>query len=37
MQEDCDFEDVAANDYALLVKNIPVDYQAINDDYDEDL
>jgi len=33
----CDAEDIAANDYTLIVKKIPIDYEAINDDYDDDL
>jgi hypothetical protein len=37
MEEDCDDVDVAANDFTILVKNIPVDFQAINDDYDDDI
>ncbi len=29
--------DIAANDYTFIVKNIPLEYSAINDDYDDDL
>ncbi len=35
--KDCDDEDIAANDYTILVKNIPKYYDAIGDDYDDDL
>jgi len=33
----CDAEDIAANDYTLIIKKIPIDYEALNDDYDDDL
>lgn len=29
--------DISANDYTIIVKNIPLDFEAIEDDYDEDL
>jgi hypothetical protein len=29
--------DVAANDYTFIVKNIPLEFQAKNNDYDDDL
>ncbi|EGR30034.1 phage head-tail family protein, putative, partial [Ichthyophthirius multifiliis] len=33
----CDQEDISANDYTIMVSNIPIEYDAINNDYDEDL
>ncbi|EAS02382.2 phage head-tail family protein, putative (macronuclear) [Tetrahymena thermophila SB210] len=33
----CDDEDIAANDYTIMIKNIPKDFDAINDDYDDDI
>lgn len=29
--------DIASSDYTVLCKNIPLEYDAINNDYDEDL
>ena len=29
--------DISASDYTVLIKNIPISYKAINNDYDEDL
>ncbi|KAL4489887.1 hypothetical protein ABPG72_010786 [Tetrahymena utriculariae] len=33
----CDEEDIAANDYTIMIKNIPLEFDAINDDYDDDI
>ena len=33
----CDEEDINANDYTIMVKNIPIEFEALNNDYDEDL
>lgn len=33
----CDTTDISANDYTVMLKNIPKSYDAINDDYDDDL
>jgi hypothetical protein len=33
----CDDIDIAANDYTVLLENIPVSIDALNDDYDDDL
>lgn len=37
LDEECDFSDISANDYTLLVENIPIEYDALNNDYDDDL
>ncbi|KAL4484378.1 hypothetical protein ABPG74_019555 [Tetrahymena malaccensis] len=33
----CDDEDISANDYTIMIKNVPKDFDAINDDYDDDI
>ncbi|EWS72684.1 kinase domain protein (macronuclear) [Tetrahymena thermophila SB210] len=33
----CDDEDISANDYTIMIKNVPKDFEAINDDYDDDI
>lgn len=33
----CDEADISANDYTLLIENIPIEFTAIGDDYDDDL
>ncbi|KAL4484377.1 hypothetical protein ABPG74_019554 [Tetrahymena malaccensis] len=33
----CDDEDIAANDYTIMIKNIPLEFDAVNDDYDDDI
>ena len=33
----CDVNDISAEDYTLLVLNIPQSFNAKNDDYDDDL
>ena len=35
--EECDTINVSPEDYSIYVKNIPLSYNAINDDYDDDL
>ena len=37
VNEICDFHDISANDYTIMISNIPKDYKAINDDYDDDI
>ena len=37
MDLECNKDDISAEDYTIFVKNIPIDYDAINDDYDDDL
>ena len=37
MDTDCDQADISISDYTLMIGNIPVDYNALNDDYDDDL
>ncbi len=34
---ECDMLDIAANDYTILVKNIPIKFKAIGDDYDDEI
>ena len=33
----CDVADISATDYTVLVKNIPIEFDAVNNDYDDDL
>ena len=33
----CDFIDISANDYTILIENIPLEIDAINDDYTDDI
>lgn len=33
----CDTEDISANDYTIVVNDIPKVIDAVNDDYDDDL
>ena len=37
MDLECDQKDISPQDYTIMVKNIPCEYNAINDDYDDDL
>ena len=37
MDLECNEKDISAEDYTIFVKNIPISYNAINDDYDDDL
>ena len=37
MDMECNNKEISPEDYTLFVKNIPRDYNAINDDYDDDL
>ena len=37
MYLECNKEDISAEDYTIFVKNIPIDFNAIDDDYDDDL
>ena len=37
MDLECNKEDISAEDYTIFVKNIPIDFNAIDDDYDDDL
>ncbi|KAL4435368.1 hypothetical protein ABPG74_022851 [Tetrahymena malaccensis] len=37
LDSECDEADISANDYALLFQNIPLEFDAINSDYDDDL
>ena len=37
LDNECDLLDISASDYTVLLKNIPIKYEAINNDYDEDL
>jgi hypothetical protein len=36
-EEVCDAIDISANDYTILLENIPNDIDALNDDYDDDI
>ena len=33
----CDFFDISANDYTIFLENIPTSFDALNDDYDDDI
>lgn len=35
--EICDAIDISANDYTVLLENIPTEFDALNDDYDDDI
>ncbi|EAS04833.2 kinase domain protein (macronuclear) [Tetrahymena thermophila SB210] len=37
LDSECDEADISANDYTLLFENIPLEFDAINSDYDDDL
>ncbi|KAL4483923.1 hypothetical protein ABPG72_013929 [Tetrahymena utriculariae] len=37
LDSECDEADISANDYTLLFQNIPLEYDAIHSDYDDDL
>ena len=37
MDLDCNTAEISADDYTLFITNIPINFHAINDDYDEDL
>lgn len=37
MDQECDEIDISPQDYTILLSNIPIVYEAENDDYDDDL
>lgn len=37
MDNQCDQADISVSDYTLMIGNIPLEYEALNDDYDDDL
>ncbi len=37
LENKCDELDISANDYTVVVTGIPIYFDALNDDYDEDL
>jgi len=37
MDLDCNSAEISADDYTVFVTNIPIKFNAMNDDYDEDL
>lgn len=37
MNNECDTLDISASDYTIMVKNIPTAFEALNNDYDDDL
>ena len=37
MDKEIDELDISPADYTILVKNIPLEYDALNNDYDDDL
>ena len=37
MDLECNKREISPEDYTIFGENIPIDFEAINDDYDEDL
>ena len=37
MEIECDILDIAAADYTIFAENIPLEFDAINNDYDDDI